>query len=69
VRFVTVHRGLFAEGGRSGFLAAARTGLRRAGFEQIARGDEVELWRLRGKPRKAERPRTAACRAWAADAL
>ncbi|MDX6514836.1 MAG: hypothetical protein QOH73_502, partial [Gaiellaceae bacterium] len=49
IRFVTLHRGLFRGAGRTDLVAAARAGLRGAGFRRIALGGEVELWRLEGR--------------------
>jgi hypothetical protein len=64
VRWVTVHRGLFRGTGRQRFVAAAEAGLRGAGFHRVARGGEVQLWRLDGRPRVSVRPLTKACRSW-----
>jgi hypothetical protein len=64
VRFVAFHRGLYAARGHEGLIAAAREGLRRMGFVQIARGGAVELWRLTGKPRRVAATPSRACLRW-----
>jgi hypothetical protein len=64
VRYVTLHRGLFRGTSHQKFLGAARAGLRGAGFRPVARGGEVELWRLEGRPKLSLRPQTDACRSW-----
>jgi hypothetical protein len=69
VRFVALHRGLFAARGHDGLIGAARVGLRRMGFVQIARSGRVELWRLDAAPRPVTTVATRACLRWQRDAF
>ena len=64
VRFVAFHRGLYAARGHEGLIRAARAGLRRMGFVQVARGGAIELWRLAGAPRAVPGSPSAACLRW-----
>jgi hypothetical protein len=69
VRFVELHRGLFHARGHEGLIRAARIGLRRMGFAQIARSGPIELWRLDSEPRPVAAAATRACRRWQQNAL
>jgi hypothetical protein len=69
VRFVELHRGLFHARGHEGLIRAARIGLRRMGFVQIARSGPIELWRLDSEPRPVAAAATRACRRWQQNAL
>jgi hypothetical protein len=64
VRFVTLHLGLFAQAGQSRFVPSVRSALSAAGFEAIARENEVELWRLKGAVRRSVRLMTSRCADW-----
>jgi hypothetical protein len=69
VRFVEVHGGLFAARGHEGLIRAARIGLRRMGFVQLARSGPIELWRLDAAPRPVTAVASRACLRWQRDAL
>jgi hypothetical protein len=69
VRFVELHRGLYAARGHAGLVPAARRGLRRMGFVQVARSGPLELWRVASGPQPVSAAATPACMRWQRRAL